>query len=102
MYVVLTTLYADVGSPGIVDWLGIGQSIRSEGWVTAIALANLATAAWVFSQLREGAFEALRRELSGGLAGWAAAPVSAVLAGRRRDEAWSRSTMAPTSCRAAL
>ena len=28
------------GSPGIVDWLGIGESIRSEGWVTAIALAN--------------------------------------------------------------
>ena len=64
MYVVLTTLYATAGNPGIVDWLGIGESIRSEGWVTAIALANLASALWVFAQLRDGAFVTLRRELA--------------------------------------
>ena len=82
MYVVLTTLYAP-GNPGIVDWLGIGESIRSEGWVTAIALANLAAALWVFAQLRDGAFVTLRRELAGRLEGWAAAPVEAVMARRR-------------------
>src|SRR4029079_6977026 len=29
MYVVLTTLYATAGSPGIVDWLGIGAPVPS-------------------------------------------------------------------------
>ncbi|HET9345453.1 MAG TPA: phospholipid carrier-dependent glycosyltransferase, partial [Candidatus Limnocylindrales bacterium] len=65
MYVVLTTLYAYVGNPGIVDWLGIGPLIRSREWVTAIALANLGAGLWVFAQLRDGAFETLRRELAG-------------------------------------
>jgi hypothetical protein len=84
MYVVITTIYASAGSPGIVDWLGIGQAIRSEGWVTAIALANLAAAVWVFIQLRDGAFERLRGELEGRLAGWAAVPVTAAIARRQR------------------
>ena len=65
MYVVLTTLYAYVGNPGIVDWLGIGPMIRTREWVSVIAIANLVAALWVFAQLREGALETLRRELSG-------------------------------------
>ena len=65
MYVVLTTLYAYVGNPGIVDWLGIGPMVRTREWVSAIAIANLVAALWVFAQLREGALETLRRELSG-------------------------------------
>jgi Gpi18-like mannosyltransferase len=86
MYVVLTTVFASYQSPGIVDWLGIGPMVRSTPWVVTIALVNSATAIWVFVQLRQSAFEALRRELSRGLAGWAGAPVSAVIASRRRDE----------------
>ncbi|MFL5775277.1 MAG: phospholipid carrier-dependent glycosyltransferase [Chloroflexota bacterium] len=67
MYVVLTTLYANIGNgnPGIVDWLGIGGATRSQEGVTAIAVLNLLTALWVFAQLRDGAFDALRAELAG-------------------------------------
>ena len=65
MYVVITTIYRDAGSPGIQDWLGIGDAIHSMPGVTVIALANAATALWVFAQLRDGAFETLRREMAG-------------------------------------
>jgi Gpi18-like mannosyltransferase len=88
MYVVLTTLYAGVGNgnPGIVDWLGIGGAIRTQEWVTVIALANLVTAAWVFAQLRDGAFETLRRELLG----WRRAPAAAAAAASAGDGSTGR------------
>jgi 4-amino-4-deoxy-L-arabinose transferase-like glycosyltransferase len=76
MYVVITTIYRGVGSPGIQDWLGIGDAIHSTPGVTVIALANAATAVWVFAQLRDGAFETLRRELTS-RTGLVAAPLPA-------------------------
>ena len=64
MYVVLTTLYGD--NPGIRDWLGIGDGIRSTTSVQLIALTALAASLWAFVQLRPGAQRALERELGAG------------------------------------
>ena len=64
MYVVLTTLYGD--NPGIRDWLGIGDGIRSTTGVQLIALTALAASLWAFVQLRPGAQRALERELGAG------------------------------------
>ncbi len=61
MYVVLTTLYTD--NPGIQDWLGIGSTVRTTGWVAAIAILNGVVAVWVFSQLRPGGIRALARDV---------------------------------------
>ncbi|HEY7130776.1 MAG TPA: hypothetical protein VH440_00925, partial [Candidatus Limnocylindrales bacterium] len=61
MYVVLTTLYTD--NPGIQDWLGIGEAVRSQAGVTIIAVAGLATALWVFAQLRPAAIRTLAEEI---------------------------------------
>jgi Dolichyl-phosphate-mannose-protein mannosyltransferase/C-terminal four TMM region of protein-O-mannosyltransferase len=64
MYVVLTTIYPD--NPSIRDWLGIGEAIRSQFGVTAIALANTAVFLWVFAQLRPAAMRTLEAELEHG------------------------------------
>ncbi len=61
MYVVLTTLYPD--SPGIRDWLGIGETIRSTNGVTAIALTTLVAALWIFTELRPSAIRRLAEEI---------------------------------------
>jgi hypothetical protein len=63
MYVVLTSLYSPENHPGIIDWLGIADAIRSSTGVTVIALAFLAVAAWVFAQLRPAARDALADEV---------------------------------------
>ncbi len=63
MYVVLTTLYPS--NPSVVDWLGIGEWIRSSTGVTIIALANVAVAMWAFLQIRPAAMENLEAELEG-------------------------------------
>ncbi len=62
MYVVLTTIYPDVDR-GMVDWLGIGQAVRSQAGVSIIALFTLVTAIWAFLQIRPGAMDKLRAEL---------------------------------------
>jgi hypothetical protein len=62
MYVVLTTIYPD--NPSIRDWLGIGEAIRSQFGVTAIALVNTAVFLWVFAQLRPAAMRTLEAELT--------------------------------------
>ncbi|MDT4947326.1 MAG: hypothetical protein QOH14_4059, partial [Pseudonocardiales bacterium] len=64
MYVVLTTLYGPENHPGIVDWFGIGEGIRSSTGVTAIALGFLAVAIWAFAQLRPRARARLMEEIS--------------------------------------
>jgi hypothetical protein len=64
MYVVLTSLYAPEYHPGVVDWLGIGDAIRSSTGVTVIALAFLAVAIWAFAQLRPGARATLAAEIA--------------------------------------
>ena len=60
MYVVLTTIYP--GNPRISDWLGIGPSLRTWGWVAAIALAHTAVFAWSLVQLRGSALRRVARE----------------------------------------
>ncbi|HVL53048.1 MAG TPA: phospholipid carrier-dependent glycosyltransferase [Vitreimonas sp.] len=67
MYAVLTTLYPD--NPGIEDWLGIGQQLRSPAGVTVAALAHLGGFAWAVAQLRNGALRRLRREIADTAAG---------------------------------
>ena len=70
MYVVLTSLYAPQYHPGIVDWLGIADAVRSSTGVTVVALANLAVAAWAFAQLRPAARTALADELEANERDW--------------------------------
>ncbi|HEV8488608.1 MAG TPA: phospholipid carrier-dependent glycosyltransferase [Candidatus Limnocylindrales bacterium] len=60
MYVVLTTIYRD--NPGITDWLGIGEWIKSEG-VGIVAAVHLLGLVWVAIQLREPALARLRAEI---------------------------------------
>jgi Gpi18-like mannosyltransferase len=62
MYVVLTTIYPDA-ERGMVDWLGIGQAVKSELGVSLIALWTLIAAVWAFLQLRPAAMETLEAEL---------------------------------------
>ncbi len=64
MYVVLTTLYP--GNPGIADWFGIGDAIRSFPGVTLVAVLHTAVFAWAVVQLRSGARRTLAAELGQG------------------------------------
>ena len=68
IYVVLTTLYP--GNPSIMDWLGIGQALRSEPAVIGIALVHGVAVVWALLELR--------RETREPSAGWLiAAPMPA-------------------------
>lgn len=80
MYVVLTTLY-DNSVQGVVDWLGIGEAIRSYWGVAAIALGETLVLGWTLAQLRGGARARLGLELE------AAASDGAVEAAAWRDVA---------------
>jgi hypothetical protein len=62
MYVVITTIYPNV-EKGMVDWLGIGQAVKSQVGVSIIAVSTLLAAAWAFLQLRPGAMATLEAEL---------------------------------------
>ena len=62
MYVVLTTLYPD--NPGVADWLGIGDLIRSFWGVTFVALVNAGVMIWGFAQLRGSAARKLATEVA--------------------------------------
>jgi hypothetical protein len=61
MYVVLTTIYPN--NPGIADWLGIGEQIKSAGWVRILAVVPLLGLVWAAIQLREPAIARLRGEI---------------------------------------
>jgi 4-amino-4-deoxy-L-arabinose transferase-like glycosyltransferase len=76
MYVVLVALYP--GNPGISDWLGLGDAIRSSTGVLVVALVHLAGFAWAIVQLRTSALERLAAEIdatsvdpAAGEEGWA-------------------------------
>ncbi len=62
LYAVLTRPFYD--NPGIVDWLGIGEALRSESVVAIIAAVHLGGFVWVLTQLRDSASRQLERELA--------------------------------------
>ena len=53
LYAILTTPFYN--NPGISDWLGVGDAIRSEAGVTIAALTHLAIGLWALTELRKGA-----------------------------------------------
>ena len=53
LYAVLTTPFYN--NPGISDWLGMGDAIRSHAGVTTAALVHLAVGVWALTELRRGA-----------------------------------------------
>ncbi len=53
LYAVLTTPFYN--NPGIRDWLGVSDQIRSQAGVTIVALAHLAVGFWALTELRRGA-----------------------------------------------
>ncbi|HZL32705.1 MAG TPA: phospholipid carrier-dependent glycosyltransferase, partial [Verrucomicrobiae bacterium] len=53
LYAVLTTPFYN--NPGISDWLGAGDAIRSQAGVTIAALTHLAVGLWALTELRRGA-----------------------------------------------
>ena len=62
MYVVLTTLYPD--NPSVMDWLGVGGSIRSQAGVTIVAVVESVAFVWALVQLRRDSRRALEAELA--------------------------------------
>ena len=81
MYVILTTYYRGCLSPGadpescnpsITDWLGVGDTLASDAWVTGAALIQVAVLVWAFFQLREVAVERVADDvaLAGRGLGW--------------------------------
>jgi hypothetical protein len=64
MYVVLTTLYppSDPTTNPVRDWLGIGELIRSQLGITAVALLHTVAAGWAWLQLRDRAGARLEEE----------------------------------------
>ncbi len=64
MYVVLVALYPD--NPGVSDWLGIGDLIRSTFGVTVVAFMHSAAFIWGVLQLRPKAHRTLAAELERG------------------------------------
>ncbi|MGH2513666.1 MAG: phospholipid carrier-dependent glycosyltransferase, partial [Candidatus Limnocylindrales bacterium] len=53
LYAVLTTPFYN--NPGISDWLGIADGLRSSAGVTIAALTHLAVGLWALTELRRGA-----------------------------------------------
>lgn len=66
MYVVLTTLYPpqDPSTNPVVDWLGIGEAIRSPAGVVTIAIMHTAVFVWALIQLRAAGRERLAADLA--------------------------------------
>ena len=62
MYVALTNPF--YANPGIKDWLGIGNLVRSEPIIAVIALVNGIAFAWTLAQLRPRARDRLEDELA--------------------------------------
>lgn len=65
MYVVLTTLYPprDPTTNPVVDWLGIGEAIRSPAGVVTVAIMHTAVFLWALWQLRASGRERLAADL---------------------------------------
>ncbi len=65
MYVVLTTLYPprDPTVNPVVDWLGIGEAVRSPAGVVAVAIMHTAVFIWALWQLRASGRERLAADL---------------------------------------
>ena len=59
LYAVLTTPFYN--NPGISDWLGMGDALRSQAGVTIAALTHLAVGIWALTELRRGAAGPARR-----------------------------------------
>jgi hypothetical protein len=53
LYAILTTPFYN--NPGISDWLGLSDAIRSQPGVTIAALTHLAVGLWALTELRRGA-----------------------------------------------
>ena len=62
MYVALTNPF--YANPGIKDWLGIGNLVRSEPIIAVIALVNGIAFVWTLAQLRPRARDRLEDELA--------------------------------------
>ncbi|HLY13218.1 MAG TPA: hypothetical protein VKR24_02625, partial [Candidatus Limnocylindrales bacterium] len=62
LYAVLTTPFYQ--NPGISDWLGLGETFRSQAGVTIAALAHLAIGLWALTELRRGAQVRLDAEVA--------------------------------------
>ena len=62
MYVALTNPF--YANPGIKDWLGIGNLVRSEPIIAVIALVNGVAFVWTLAQLRPRARDRLEDELA--------------------------------------
>ncbi|HEX8940123.1 MAG TPA: phospholipid carrier-dependent glycosyltransferase [Candidatus Limnocylindrales bacterium] len=60
LYAILTLPF--YRNPGVADWLGLGDTIRSPGGVAVVALAHLAVFGWAIAQLRAGAVTELAAE----------------------------------------
>ncbi len=60
LYAVLTTPFYN--NPGISDWLGVGDAIRSQAGVTIAALVHLLVGIWALTELRPGAQRRLDAE----------------------------------------
>ncbi len=65
LYAILTLPFYD--NPGIEDWLGIGDVIRSPGGVAAVAIAHLGVFVWSLTRLRRSAIEQDAEEARAGL-----------------------------------
>ena len=62
MYVALTNPF--YANPGIKDWLGIGNLVRSEPIIAVLALVNGVVFVWTLAQLRPRARDQLEDELA--------------------------------------
>ena len=60
LYAILLTPFYQ--NPGVKDWLGVGDAIRSPAGVTVIAAIHLAVFVWALTELRARALRRLDRE----------------------------------------
>ena len=66
LYAVLTNPFYN--NPGVSDWLGIGDALRSPLGVTIAALTHLVVGLWALTELRRSATSRLDAETAAGLA----------------------------------
>ena len=49
-------------NPGVQDWLGLAEQLRTSGWITIVVLVHLAVFLWALMELRPGAVRQLDAE----------------------------------------
>ena len=49
-------------NPGVQDWLGLAEQLRTSGWIAIVALALLAVFLWALTELRPGSIRQLDAE----------------------------------------